>query len=529
MHPDDQDRFWNRWWRLEHFYKIQTKKAGGKTLLKLKPAQRLLQRYLMVWNWLLVLKARQVGVSTFFLLFHLDRTLFTPNCNTCILAHKRESLVKLFRIIKIAYESCPDSFQLADGRIWHKPKAKYDTKNELYFEGLDSRIYVALEVRSDTLHGLHVSEKAHIKNAEDVLTATYGALVDDAVVTGETTANGLGGVFYEEWENEESHFAKVFIGYQDDPDYCDHIDDEKGFLATLTEEEKKVLTLPRMKPGNIAWRRRKLSVKANRKKFKQEFPATPQEAFITSGKSPFDRELITDWIIREPVETRMEGHLKIWVPPIKGRRYLMACDCASGEGEEIRSDDGEPEGGTDYSSVGVWDCVTMQMVAHFRAKHPYSTLHKVVWELGKEYGWPYLVIEMQDHGLTVMNNVISHVGMPEGTQPYPQHMIHTTEVLDSKTKAKQKKWGWWTTTRTRPLIIDRMENAIAEQEVKIYDRKAQSEFLTFIINKLGKAEAMEGYKDDIVLQSCIAIYNIPAALRAGKYTASKAELGLEDM
>ncbi|WP_187781948.1 hypothetical protein [Gimesia chilikensis] len=49
-------------------------------------------------------------------------------------------------MIKIAYESCPDRVQLADGRIWTKPKAKYDSKNELYFEGLDSRIYVALKV-----------------------------------------------------------------------------------------------------------------------------------------------------------------------------------------------------------------------------------------------------------------------------------------------------------------------------------------------------------------------------------------------
>jgi hypothetical protein len=137
----------------------------------------------------LILKARQEGVSTFCPIFHLDRTLFTPNCNTCILAHRRDSLQKLFRIIKIAYESCPEAFQLADGAVRRKPKAKYDTKNELYFEGIDSRVHVALEVRSDTLHGLHVSEWAFIKNADEVLTATLAAVVDGGVITGETTAN----------------------------------------------------------------------------------------------------------------------------------------------------------------------------------------------------------------------------------------------------------------------------------------------------------------------------------------------------
>ncbi len=72
---------------------------------------------------------------------------------------------------------------------------KYDNANELYFEGLDSTIYVALEARSDTVHRLHVSEAANIKNAEDVLTATLGAVPDDGIVSMESTANGMGGLF----------------------------------------------------------------------------------------------------------------------------------------------------------------------------------------------------------------------------------------------------------------------------------------------------------------------------------------------
>lgn len=177
MLPEDRTRIGKWIWRLTHLYQIQTKKAQ-KIVFDPKPIQRLLMKFVAVWHLILVLKARQEGVSTFFLLYHLDRTLFTPNCTTVILAHRRDSLQKLFRIIKIAYEFCPDRIQLADGRIWTKPKAKYDSKNEPHFEGIDSRIYVALEVRSDTVHGLHVSEWAHIRNADDVLTATLGAVVE---------------------------------------------------------------------------------------------------------------------------------------------------------------------------------------------------------------------------------------------------------------------------------------------------------------------------------------------------------------
>ena len=85
MQPEDAKRIGNWQWRLTHLYKIQTKKS-----LKIgfdpKPIQRLLMKFVAVWYLILVLKARQEGVSTFFLLYHLDRTLFTPNCTTVILA-----------------------------------------------------------------------------------------------------------------------------------------------------------------------------------------------------------------------------------------------------------------------------------------------------------------------------------------------------------------------------------------------------------------------------------------------------------
>ena len=191
---------------------------------------------------LLILKARQEGVSTFCLIFHLDLTLFRRNHTSVVIAHKRDSLKKLFRIIKIAYESCPDQIQLADGRVWQKPKAKYDNVNELYFEETDSRIYVALEVRSDTVHSLHVSEWGHIKAADTVMPATLGALTDDAIVTGETTANGVGGNFHESWQQAEageSDYVPLFFGYQDHPDYCDEIEDEAVFKKSLTRRREE--------------------------------------------------------------------------------------------------------------------------------------------------------------------------------------------------------------------------------------------------------------------------------------------------
>lgn len=525
----DQERMQNRWWRIEHLYKIQTKIPGLKKLLKLNAIQKKIKEQLMIWSLILILKARQEGVSTFCLIYHLDKTLFNRNYTTVILAHKRDSLKKLFRIIKIAYESCPDSFTFADGRVWNKPKAKYDNVNELYFEESDSRIYVALEVRSDTIHGLHVSEWAHIKDAENALTATLNAVVEGGDVTGETTANGVGGNFYEAWEDAIaglSDYIALFFGFQDHSDYCDDIEDEDKFKKTLSHEEKKLLGVPNMKLGNIAWRRRKLRDPSRRKKFKQEFPCTAEEAFLTTGKSPFDREKIMDWVIRKPIVTKMEGRLKYWVRPIKDRRYLVSVDCASGAGAEQLDGEGA-EGGTDYTSIGVWDCKTLQKVCAFRGKWPYAKVHQIAYRLGMEYNTAYIAIEATDHGLTVINNLVEHVRL-DGVS-YPHGMIHTTESVDHKSKKLQTKWGWYTNLKTKPLIIDHLAQLIDEEEVKIYDKIAQQEFLRFIIDDKGKYCAMEGYKDDTVMESAIGLYLIPNALRAGRGTATKSELGLDSM
>lgn len=528
MHPEDQKRIGDWRWRLTNLYKIQTKKAE-KITFKPKPIQKLLMKYVHLWHLILVLKARQEGVSTFFLLYHLDRTLFKPNCTTVILAHRRDSLQKLFRIIKIAYESCPERIRLADGRIWVKPKAKYDTKNELYFEGLDSRIYVALEVRSDTVHGLHVSEWAHIKNADNVLTATLGAVVEGGVITGETTANGEGGSFHDEWENPDSDFLKLFFGYQHDPDYSDVVEDEEAFRKTLTAEEQQLLTVPDMKLGNIAWRRRQLRMKSRRKKFKQEFPCTPSEAFLTSGASPFNREKIEDWNTRPPLEATMEGMLEYWVKPLPDRRYILSVDCSSGASGSKKPMGTDDKGGSDFTAMGVWDLKTWQKVAQFRGRYPYGKLHHIVYKLGKEYNDAYVAIETfpSGHGMTVCNNLVNNVGI-DGEQ-YPQYMIHTTTSIDKKTNERKQRWGWETNERSKTLMVDHMTDLIEDEEITIYSETAKKEFKRFIINDKGQYQAMEGYHDDIVMESCIAMYLVKDALAAGRRTFSREELGLQGM
>ncbi len=221
MHPDDKKGFYNRWWRITHFYKIKTKEAGESKRLELNPVQALLAKYVDFWNFHLVLKADNKAYRRSSL-----RGISTQRCSRRTATRSSwpipaRTLGSCFRSSSSCMNRAHRSSNLRTGTIWHKPVAKYDTRNELYFEGINSTIYVALKIRSTTVHRLHVSKWAFIKNAQKVLTATFAAVPKTGVITGESTANGMGGSFFEEWQNEDSRFMKHFFGYQDHPDYCD--------------------------------------------------------------------------------------------------------------------------------------------------------------------------------------------------------------------------------------------------------------------------------------------------------------------
>lgn len=103
--------------RMECLYEIVTKKQK-RLLLLFNEVQKKIVEYIDTgWLYFIILKARQMGVSTFFLIWHLDATMNSPNTNTAIIAHDRESLEKLFRIIKTAYDGCPDTVKLPSGKV----------------------------------------------------------------------------------------------------------------------------------------------------------------------------------------------------------------------------------------------------------------------------------------------------------------------------------------------------------------------------------------------------------------------------
>lgn len=178
-------------WRLNNLYWI-IDKHGRKVKFQLNWAQK--QLYEELWYCNLILKARQLGISTFICLLFLDRCLFNSNMAAGIICHTREDSEHMFKRIKCAYDSLPAEIKAL------RP-ATIDSARELVFSN-GSSLRVGTSMRGQTLQYLHISEFGKIcakypDKAEEIMTGSLNTIASGQYIFIESTAEGREGYFYE--------------------------------------------------------------------------------------------------------------------------------------------------------------------------------------------------------------------------------------------------------------------------------------------------------------------------------------------
>jgi hypothetical protein len=186
-----QQRLSDPLWRLNNLYKI-INKQGIESTFKLNWAQKDL--YESMWYCNIILKARQLGISTFVALLFLDRCLFNSNVSAGVIAHTLEDGQMLFKRVKHAYDRLPDELR-------NLIKADNDTAGMLKFSN-GSSIRVGTSLRSSTFQYLHVSEFGKLcskfpEKAREVITGALNTLSSGQYCFIESTAEGRDGPFYE--------------------------------------------------------------------------------------------------------------------------------------------------------------------------------------------------------------------------------------------------------------------------------------------------------------------------------------------
>ncbi len=446
---------------------------------------------------LAILKARQMGISTFIAAFFFWKTLFKENTRCIVVAHETEAAAKLFKIYKVYYENLSN---------WLKEQfpLKHSTKKELVFAKHTGFITIATANNPDKLRGstvqyLHCSEVAFWDKQKEVFTAAMQALTDRGCAFVETTANSFN--YFYHWWKAENGYKKLFLpwytlaAYQIgfDADTGGYLDIEGNTLdlserevhaieRSLTESEAAYANTHKVTPDQIRWMKWALEFKCDgdQRTFDQEYPGAAHEAFLSSGDQFFEGV----WE-PEPVDLQTQYIEQ----PVRGCTYTVGVDVASG------SSDG------DYSAAMVLDVTVkgvVRPVAWIYRKCPVHQFAKEVRSLAEKYHNALVVVEVNNAGIAVQEDLY--------LAEYPR--LYRRYQYDKMAERYVEKLGFFTDATKRHLILNRMRKYVAMKMLTPLPAVLINEMSSFVYNEKGKPEHSQGCHDDMIIATALALEGI---------------------
>jgi hypothetical protein len=472
----------------------------------------------------ILLKARQFGFSTLIEALLFINTVNTPNTNTVVIAMRGDNTDNLFQMVQCFYDNLPEE---------KKPAKKYANRKEFLWDAIGSRFYVGTAENADfgrgsTIHNVHMSEVAFWRKADLLIAGLLQAVPASGNIFLETTANGLGNWYYEEWQAAQrgaSVFTPHFYGWHLHPDYR-AASVPADFVRT--EEEIALAEAFGLDDAQLLWRRGKM--KELRGKFAQEYPASAEEAFLTSGNPYFDRDFLYalntrlqsaeyDPLagVRIPLQfSRLRaayqaGKLEVWQPPAPGHGYVIAADTAEGL---------DDKGVHDFDSADVADGRTWAQVAHLHGLWDTNEYGLLLAELGRWYNTALVGVERNNHGHAVLNSLLHNAEYPPMTAG-AEGGVYFHEEWDEKGGVMQRKPGWITTTKTKYFALDTLATAVIERDLHLKSRKTVGEMLTFVKLPGGRAGGEGKSHDDAVSSASILAALLKIRPRPGVVEVSK--------
>lgn len=504
----------------------------------------------------IILKARQLGFSTYSIGRGYRTTTNESATEAFLIAHDDDSTADLFERARLMHDLNPN-----------QPMTRYSNKKELDFAnpdrrqartnpGLMSRFRMGtagkMSVgRSKTIRYLHCSEVAFWKDAKTVLLGLEQCvprLAGTAIIL-ESTANGVGGEFYKRWKLYSNPATRgiwraIFFAWWREPSYSLPL--VQGIMypiptcveneAEFVEEEQFLKRQFGLTDDQINWRRAAIVELCGNdlQRFRQEYPSTPDEAFLTSGHPVFNRaRLEARRLLLEAEDERRragslpprckrgtlvekdrmvrflpdeQGPLRVYRWPEARREYWIGIDAAQGI---VSGDD------PDYAACQVVERYTCEQVATYQARVEPDELARIAALLGYWYGGAYLVPESNNHGHTVIELL--------KMRNYPR--LWMRQDFDVVGVEKLERYGWETNSKTRPMVVDAVGTQINEKALDLNDIDTITECITFVRDpKSGKPQADVDCKDDLVLALGVCL----AAMRWGVEQPMSRSSSLDD-
>ena len=505
---------------IQRFLKIRDKNANLVNLVLNPPQRRLYEAFRQQWKAgkpvrIIILKARQMGFSTLTVAILFFLTATASYVESMIVAHKDESTDNLFRMAKLFYDSLPPPI---------RPMLKASNAKELAFDkpsrapegawGLASRIRCATAGgsgvgRSYTLKCLHMSEYAFWPGDKaGTFTGLVQAVPDKpgTVIVVESTANGYDD-FKKKWDaavqaqrDGTDGYIPIFFAWFEMPEY--RRKPRPNFQRT--EEEQELARVYGLDDEQLAWRRWCIAEQCGGDVdlFHQEYPCTPDEAFISTGRCAFSKEALI--LRREQVrqeewvrgsfrpEYGPDGRIRSWKwapeaggpvrirkQPEPGVPYVLGGDTAGT--------------GSDFFAAHVLDNRTGEQVAVIHHQFGERMFAEQVYCLGHHYNTALVGLEVNYS--TYPEMVLEELGYPR---------LYVRQRYDNFTGKLLDAFGFETTARTRPVIVDGLKDVVNQSVETICDYDTLGEMLTFVYDERWKPQAEQGEHDDLVMSLAIA-------------------------
>lgn len=423
----------------------------------------------------IILKARQLGMSSCILADMLIDCMFVPNTQCVVVSHEGRATQRLLDRVQFYY----------DKMLPPKPELDAASRQEKKFEGLHSSIYVGVAGsrafgHGDTIRNAHMSELAWYEDGETVINGVEDAVPMTGYLTIESTPNGEGNSFYEKWvkaREGKSPYKPFFFPWWWDDEYRIPrqselvVPGDRGELHYTPEEEELVLRQG-LQEDQIRWRRWKLGEKGAF--FFQEYPEDEVSCWLMIGDPVFDISILNK-MSAECYEGQhhMDGW-DYWQAPEEGVRYRIGVDTSSGA----------PEGS--YSAAVVLND-QWEVCATFQARLEPHRFADVLRKMGVWYNKAELVIERNFTGYAVIEQLHDYGNIA-------RERDFTTG------KIKQQK-GWWSGDRTRDLMMTVTKECLGK--LRIHDANLVRQLRSYRYIKLKSKYREEAQTNDDLAIACM--------------------------
>ena len=431
----------------------------GRILFNLYPFQEKVLKLFQENNYSIILKSRQLGISTLAAGYSTWLMLFNQDKNILCIATKQETAKNMVTKVKFMYDNLPS---------WLKEKDKPQEFNKLTLRLNNGSQIKATSAssdagRSEAVSLLLIDEAAFINNIGEIWASAQQTLATGGGCIALSTPYGTGNWFHKTWEDAEvgeNSFLPIRLPWQVHPErdqvWRDQQDKDLG---------------PRMAAQECDC----------------NFETSGDTVFSTDDMKYYDISHIS-----EPIEKRgLDQNLWIWEPADYSRNYMVIADVARGDGK-------------DYSTFHILDVESFVQVGEYKGQLNTKEFGHLLVGIATEYNNALLAPENANVGWSTIQTIIDRGYQNLYYSPKGGN-LNSNSYFDPFMDTKQLIPGFTMSSGTRPLAVGKFQEAVGDRSLIIRSSRLISEMRVFVW-KNGRAEAQSGYNDDLVMAMAIGCY-----------------------